>query len=354
MDQASTLVMNHHFQGASPAGMNQVIPDVKETAGLLESIRQQMEFYFGDQNFPNDVFLNKLLQLDETGQGWVALKVVANFNKIKQLTTQLDVVRQALRYSPLIGLSEDGLYIRRKSPIMSQQGSSPEKRTIYVSKVPKNCDKESLSRLFEEYGTIIRLDFPVDKKSGENRGIAFVEYKSESEMLKAMQTFPSEYKMILKPFKPKVEPSKDSVESNNSPSKDLPKSNKENKEPKGETEHNEGRSKSVKQEKKKKRDSGEQKGKEVIGREVPITPESVYDGQEAWSGRTRSNSKGARLITELTEWDPNPSNASQRPKLHLKGQMESGRAHFVPIRNPLGPNVDGGRGFSAGRGKLVK
>jgi len=235
MDQAaSTLVMNHFEQGASPAGMNQVISPIgNENAGLLESIRQQMEFYFGDQNFPNDVFLNKLLQLDETGQGWVSLKVVANFNKIKQLSTQIDIVRQALRYSPLIGVSEDGLYIRRKTPI-SQEGSSPEKKTIYVSKVPKGIDKESLSLAFGEYGTIVRLDLPIDKKTGENRGIAFVEYKSEAEMLNAMQHFASDkYKLVLKPFKAKAEGSKDSVksdEANNHQSKEVSKANKENKE----------------------------------------------------------------------------------------------------------------------------
>jgi hypothetical protein len=336
MDQASsTLVKNHLANGASPAGVNHVT-NSSPTASLLDSIRQQMEFYFSDQNFPNDVFLNKLLQLDETGAGWISLKVVANFNKIKQLTTQLDVVREALRSSKLIEVSEDGLYIRRRTKILLQE-KSPDKRTIYVSKVPKNCDKESLSLVFGEYGAIARLDLPVDKKTGENRGIAFVEYKSEAEMQNALQNFASaKYKMILKPFKAKGELSK---QEENKTETEVGKS--------------EVRPKSAKQEKKeksKKKDSEEHKGKEVIGREVPIIPESMYDGHEAWSGRSRSNSKGARL---QTEWDPNPSHANQRPKLHLKGQIESGRAHFVPIRNPLAPDAAGARGFSAGRGKII-
>jgi len=372
MDQAaSTLVINPFVQGASPAGTNQMIsPNDNGTSSLLQSIRQQMEFYFGDQNFPNDVFLNKLLQLDETGQGWVPLQVVANFNKVKQLTSQLDIVRQALRYSPLIEVSEDGLYIRRKTPIMVKQTnwenqksfksemSSTEKRTIYVSKVPKNTDKESLHLLFKEFGTIVRLDLPMDKKTGENRGIAFVEYKSETEMLNAMQHFASDkHKMVLKPFKAKAEVPKDTVKHEEPNNQKETKGNKETKESKGETADarpNEAKLKVGKQEKKekqKKKDNGEQKDKEVIGREVPVTPDSVYDGKEAWSGRVRTNSKGARL---QTEWDPNPSNASQRPKLHLKGQTESGKPQFVPIRNPLGPDLDGGRGFSAGRGKVAK
>jgi len=359
---ASTLVMN-----PSPAGVSYAIkPSSDEiSAVLLQAIRQQIEWYFSDQNLPRDVFLNKLLQLDETGEGWVQLKVVSNFNKIKQMTTQLDLIREALRYSSLIMVSEDGIYIRRKTPIMTQQaGTAPEKRSIYVSKVPKNCDKEYLSLVFGEYGTITRLDLPTDKKTGENKGIAFVEYRSEEEMLNAMQTFSSaKYKMVLKPFKPKAESSKESVKHEELQSKEIPHGNKHI----AEDAHalaaksNEGKAKAVKQpgdkkEKQKKKEkgkdtSGEQNGKEIVGREVPIIPDSVYDGQEAWSGRNRSNSKGSRL---QTEWDPNPSNAGQRPKLHLKGQMESGRALFVPIRNPLGPTADGKGFLAAGRGKMVK
>jgi len=294
------------------------------------------------------------------------LKVVANFNKIKLLSTQLDLVREALKDSPLIMVSDDGMYIRRKTPIMTQQESAPEKRTIYVSKVPKNFDKELLSTVFGEFGTITRLDLPMDKKNGENKGIAFVEYKSEEEMINAMQQFASsaKYKMVLKPFKAKqkIEGSKEAVsvkqaeESNHQQAKEVLKGTSGMKEPKPHKDPvediklNEGKSKAAKQMKKEKakENSGEQKGKEVIGREVPITPDSMYDGQDAWSGRSRSNSKGSRV---QTEWDPNPSSASQRPKLLLKGQMESGRALFVPVRNPQGP--DATKGFSAGRGKIM-
>jgi len=350
MNHSSALVMNHQFeQGASPAGISYEMRPNEKTGLLLEAIRNQIHFYFSDQNLPADVFLNKLMQLDESGEGWISLKVVANFNKIKLLSTQLDLVREALKNSPLIMVSDDGLYIRRKTPIMSPQESAPEKRTIYVSKVPKTYDKESLSAVFGEFGIITRLDLPIDKKTGENKGIAFVEYKSEEEMLNAMQQFASsaKYKMVLKPFKAKQKVEGSKEESNQQQVLKGIKEPKPHKEPTGDIKSNE-KSKAV-QKKEKKENSGEQKGKETIGREVPITPDSIYDGQEAWSGRSRSNSKGARIIQ--TEWDPNPSSASQRPKLLLKGQMESGRALFVPVRNPQGP--DSTKGFSAGRGKIM-
>jgi RNA recognition motif-containing protein len=248
-----------------------------------------------------------------------------------------------------------------------QKESSAEQRTIYVSKIPKSCDKESLSLVFGEFGTVMRLDLPTDKKNGEHKGIAFVEYQTEEEMLNAMQKFAAseKSKMVLKPFKPKQKSedknsSTQSDESNNQKAKGIKEPKP--KEPKAnivDSKSNDGvaskaakkpNEKKTKQKKEKKSNniSGEQKGKETLGREVPITPDSVYDGQEAWAGRSRSNSKSQPM-----EWEPNPSTAGQRPKQrYLIGQMEAGKVLFVPSRNPLGPSGDG-RGFSAGRGKII-
>jgi len=349
------MVMNPFAQTASPAGVSDAALSNKFSSDLLQAIRLQIEFYFSDQNLPKDVFLNKLLKLDDTGEGWVQLQVVSNFNKIKQMTTSLDIIREALKYSPLIMLSEDGLNIRRKTPIIAQQPdasqSTQEKRTLFVSKVPKDCNKEYLALIFGEYGTVIRVDLPVDKKTGENKGIAFVEYRSEEEMLNSLQTFSSKHKMVLKPFKPKSESSKHALKQDNLQSKEIPKLTQEPKPDNAKSVVKAAKQGDHKDKQKKAKDSnGVQNGKEILGREVPITPDSVYDGQEAWSGRSRSNSKGTRF---QTEWDPNPSNAGHRPKLHLRGQSDFGRAPFVPVRNPIGPSGDGKGFLAAGRGKII-
>jgi len=259
------------------------------------------------------------------------------------------------------------VFVQGVIPIMSKEGAG-EQRTIYVRKVPKGYDKEALSVVFKEFGTITRLDLPVDKATGEHKGKAFVEYQSEAEMLNAIQHFPSDkYKMVLAPYKPKPKnrrdsisaPAEQSVQPTANGNQDSHTASKEVAEDL--KSHNQsGASKVAKQagdKKKQKKEkkvptsnSGEQKGKEVIGRAVPITPDIVYDGQEAWTGRSRSNSKAS----QPTEWEPNPSMAGQRPKQrYLIGQMEAGKVLFMPSRNPLGPSGDGGRGFSAGRGKIL-
>lgn len=55
-----------------------------------EAIIKQVEFYFGDSNFPKDKFLQK--EVKKKADGYVSLKVIAAFTKLKKLTTSWRVV----------------------------------------------------------------------------------------------------------------------------------------------------------------------------------------------------------------------------------------------------------------------
>jgi La-related protein 7 len=386
MDQTRNAALMPHCiaEGASPSsklnGAGQLV--VEDRATLLDMIRRQIEYYFSDENLPNDKFLLKQLQSDKSHEGWVSLQLVANFNKMKRLTSNSLDIREAIAHSELVVLSPNGLRIKRKIPFMS--GSNSDKRTIYVSKLPKNCDKESITLVFSEFGTVVRVDLPVDKNTGEHKGIAFVEYATEEQAQRALKDFSAnpKNKMIIKPFKPKakenptdgkepalsvvphaenaqkVSPHKDSngtksgsVKENHVNGDHTNEGHKVN----GQHKTN-GKSKDKgtkdKKDSPKTKDNSEQRGKEPVGREVPNSPDVVYDGQEAWS-RSRKNSGTPRVDNSLLEWDPLlTKSTSQRPKLSFqKGKMDSGSPHFVPVRNPVGPALDGFRGFSAGRGK---
>jgi len=372
----AALMPHGNAEGASPSGKihdgTQLV--IEDRATLLEMIRRQIEYYFSDENLPSDKFLLKQLQLDKSHEGWVSLQLVANFNKMKRLTSNLLDIREALAHSEFVVLSPNGLRIKRKIPFMS--GSSSDKRTIYVSKLPKPCDKESITLVFSEFGSVVRVDLPMDKNSGEPKGIAFVEYATEEQMQRALKDFAAnpKNKMIVKPFKPKAkENPKDSKEpalsvvphaenaQKLSPHKDSNgtksgsvKENHVNGDHTNEGHKANGQHKTngkskdkgtkEKRDSPKTKDNSEQRGKEPIGREVPNSPDVVYDGQEAWS-RSRKNSGTPRVDNSLLEWDPLlTKSTSQRPKLSFqKGKMDSGSPHFVPVRNPVGPALDGFR-----------
>jgi len=410
-----------------------------DRGSLLALIRQQVEYYFSDDNLPKDVFLLKQIEKDKTKEGFVSLKVIAGFPKMKRLTHDLGAIREAVEQSDVVLLSLDGLSVKRKVPLVLPEDTT-EKRTLYVTRLPKDCDRESLMIVFSEFGTVVRLDLPMDKKTGEHKGMAFVEFQKEEELRKALDDFTNsnKYKMVAKPFKSRNNKDKsgnDNTEGDDESDEEVAEestntstsvSNKEKRQSGGKKrnskekqqlerpetpekraskEINSRNSKEVKekrnskenkqdivsdkrnsketktpenvekrnsrdlkqqqqqqQEAKEKRNSKDTKrnskepkkeqrtSKESLntGREIPESPyeQNSYNHARSRAGSRSRNSK-----------DPQPSDwedsISQRPKLHLKGQVED-RPLFVPARNPIGPSPDGLRGFTAGRGKMLR
>ena len=60
--------------------------------------------------------------------------------------------------------------------------------SIYVGNLAYEIEKEDLSEVFNDYGTVERVHIPKDRETGQARGFAFVELKSEANEEKAIQT----------------------------------------------------------------------------------------------------------------------------------------------------------------------
>nr|CAD1838767.1 unnamed protein product [Ananas comosus var. bracteatus] len=62
---------------------------------LLRKLRRQVEYYFSDENLVDDWYLKSIMD----SEGWVTVREIAEFRKVKQLTKNLDVfqlLREAL------------------------------------------------------------------------------------------------------------------------------------------------------------------------------------------------------------------------------------------------------------------
>eukprot|EP00732_Lithocolla_globosa_P002219 Lithocolla_globosa_v1_NODE_1387_length_2613_cov_119.390387.p1 type:complete len:413 gc:universal NODE_1387_length_2613_cov_119.390387:1397-159(-) len=110
---------------------------------LKSQLLQQVEYYFGDINFPNDTFL--MSQCDE--QGWVPVVTIAGFFRIRKLTTDLNLIVAAMRESrELLEVSADGTHVRRAIPFMfptdyptppmTPNGGSPEEHLMWSPPLP--------------------------------------------------------------------------------------------------------------------------------------------------------------------------------------------------------------------------
>ncbi|CAL9135023.1 unnamed protein product [Musa textilis] len=79
-----------------------------EMAALRSNIVKQIEYYFSDENLQKDPYLISLL--DE--QGWVSISKIADFKRVKKMTTNIPLILYALWSSSLVEVQDDK--IRRR------------------------------------------------------------------------------------------------------------------------------------------------------------------------------------------------------------------------------------------------
>jgi RNA recognition motif-containing protein len=59
--------------------------------------------------------------------------------------------------------------------------------SIYVGNLSYEVTQETLSAVFQEYGTVKRVQLPTDRETGRLRGFAFVEMNTEAEEAAAIE-----------------------------------------------------------------------------------------------------------------------------------------------------------------------
>lgn len=59
--------------------------------------------------------------------------------------------------------------------------------SVYVSNLSDEVKELDLKQIFSEYGSVKRVRLPIDKKTGEKRGFAFVEMETDAEEAAAIQ-----------------------------------------------------------------------------------------------------------------------------------------------------------------------
>ena len=159
------------------------------------AIKKQVEFYFSDSNYRKDTFLRAAAESDP--EGFVPITTLLTFNKLKQMTTEVDKVSEALKDSDSVVLSADGKKLKRAEPLPDVDTSAD--RTLYVKGYPlEDADVtiESVAEQFTKYGKVsyVRLRRGNDKKF---KGSCFVEFSSPAEMQAANDAANADGKMNL-------------------------------------------------------------------------------------------------------------------------------------------------------------
>lgn len=150
---------------------------------LHAAILKQMEFYFSDANLSKDRFLSNLIKEDP----YVDLSVFLKFNKIRELTTDINRISKGVQASTILSLSEDGMKVRRITPIAPKENT--DECTVYVQNLPPDADHETLSSIFSQYGQVVYVSIPRFKNNKKIKGFAFVEFDTTESAKKCLKAF---------------------------------------------------------------------------------------------------------------------------------------------------------------------
>lgn len=129
----------------------QVTPTVL-TDDLRDKIVKQVEYYFSDENLPTDKFLLKYVTRDK--EGFVPVKVIASFRKVKKLIKETSIIAAALRESSLLVVSPDGRKVKRLHPLPLSEIKDPKVCTVLVENLPEDHSVDNLRRIFGQAGNV--------------------------------------------------------------------------------------------------------------------------------------------------------------------------------------------------------
>ncbi|PHU25940.1 La-related protein 6A [Capsicum chinense] len=141
----------------SPVGSPESQPSDQLSATLLtddlrNKIVKQVEYYFSDENLPTDKFLLKYVTRDK--EGFVPVKVLASFRKVKKLTKETSVIAAALRESSLLVVSPDGRKVKRLHPLPLSELKDPKVCTVLVENLPEDHSVDNLRCIFGQAGNV--------------------------------------------------------------------------------------------------------------------------------------------------------------------------------------------------------
>ena len=126
---------------------------IKLTPELKLKIISQTEFLFSDENLEKDGFLLKHVKRNK--EGYVNLKLLSSFKKMRSICKDYRVICEALKDSKSLMMNEEFTKVKRRLPLPEKLFDQPPVRFVVVSKMNfENPSMEILSEMFHDSGEI--------------------------------------------------------------------------------------------------------------------------------------------------------------------------------------------------------
>jgi len=119
---------------------------------LVQKIIKQVEFYFSDANILKDAFLLKHVRRNK--EGYVSLKLITSFKKMKSLTKDWRAVRHSIKQSSQLVTNEEGTKVKRVKPLPEYDETTPSRTVVVINLPMSEPTIESIADLFNTCGDI--------------------------------------------------------------------------------------------------------------------------------------------------------------------------------------------------------
>ena len=120
-------------------------------------LRNQLEFYFSDENLLHGKFFQKLIIRDN--HKGVPNTVIENLNKVKQIlndvqdsSKRIDFIKEAIGFSSILKLNKKKNKIKRKQDFNLDK---IDERIIYVEYLPNNINHDLLISIISRCGKVV-------------------------------------------------------------------------------------------------------------------------------------------------------------------------------------------------------
>jgi la-related protein 1 len=84
------------------------VPVGMEDALLVELLRQQIEYYFSEENLEKDFYLRRKMD----SEGYLPIKLIASFQRVQNMTHDYNIVISAILSSQTLQVKEDMTCVR--------------------------------------------------------------------------------------------------------------------------------------------------------------------------------------------------------------------------------------------------
>lgn len=139
-------------------------PEVE--SDLAATLVRQVEEYLGDEGLARDLFLLKHVRRQRAG--YISLKLLSGYKRIKKFSRDCDVLAAALRTSQALELNPEGTKVRRRNPLPAAlQHEAPPSRTLLATRLPAHsANMGGLAALFGQFGSVVSLQVLRPRQDG--------------------------------------------------------------------------------------------------------------------------------------------------------------------------------------------